>query len=155
MGEASKKKKSPPGVSEATAAEMILRVDEVLRIRLDGAQFHDVVEYAREKGWNVGKSQIGNYIRKADNLLVERTDKRRKRRLAMHEARREALYGRSVNAADYRTALSVLADLAKLQGLYPAEKQEIEQRTRLVIDEEVVGGGSDDSQDSSTPPGPG
>jgi hypothetical protein len=40
--------------------------------------------------------------------------------LALHFARRDSLYARAINAADYRTALAVLSDTAKLQGLYPA-----------------------------------
>jgi hypothetical protein len=103
----------------ATSAEVSLRVEEVLRIRLDGAQFHDVVQYASEKGWGVSDRQIGNYIRRADDLLVERQDKGRRRILARHFAQRSALYARAINAADYRTALTVLQDEAKLRGLYP------------------------------------
>lgn len=55
---------------KASRTEVAARVDEVLRIRLDSAQFHDVVEYAKEKGWNVSLRQLARYIRKADELLV-------------------------------------------------------------------------------------
>jgi hypothetical protein len=116
------RKKKRVGMTEATAAEMLLRVDEVLRIRLDGAQFHDVVQYASEKEWGVSPRQVGNYIRKADDLIAERQDKGRRRIIARHMARRESLYARSVNAADYRTALATLSDLAKLQGLYASDR---------------------------------
>ena len=104
---------------KATSAEVSQRVEEVLRIRLDGAQFHDIVQYASERAWGVSERQLWNYVRKADELLAARRDKRRGRTLALHFARREALYARAVNAADYRTALAVLSDLAKLGGLYP------------------------------------
>ncbi|MDB5312179.1 MAG: hypothetical protein JWO38_6381 [Gemmataceae bacterium] len=102
-------------------AEIARRVEEVLRIRLDGAQYHDVMQYATEKGWDLKERQVREYIRRADELLVERQEKKRRRTVALHLARREALYARTVNSADYRTALAVLADLAKLQGLYPKE----------------------------------
>jgi hypothetical protein len=39
--------------------------------------------------------------------------------VARHLAQRQALYARALNAADHRTALAVLADEAKLRGLYP------------------------------------
>jgi len=100
-------------------AETARRVEEVLRVRLDGAQFHDIVQYGSEQGWNVGERQIRKYIARADALLVERQDKSRKKVVARHLAQRTALYARAVNAADYRTALAVLADEAKLRGLYP------------------------------------
>ena len=52
-----KKKKAETKPAEkkpkSDAAEVAKRVEEVLRIRLDGAQFHDVVQYASEKGWGI------------------------------------------------------------------------------------------------------
>lgn len=100
-------------------AEIARRIEEVLRIRLDGAQFHDIVQFGSEQGWNVTGRQIRKYIARADALLVERQDKSRKKVIARHLAQRTALYARAVNAADYRTALAVLTDEAKLRGLYP------------------------------------
>src|SRR5215211_718341 len=117
-----KKAETKPGTKKPKSdnAEVSRRVEEVLRIRLDGAQFHDIVQYAAEKEWELKERQIRQYMSHADDLLVERQEKKRKRLVAMHLARREALYARSVNAADYRTALAILSDTAKLQGLYPA-----------------------------------
>ncbi len=102
----------------STSAVVKQRVEEILRIRIDGAQFHDVVQYGTEKAWGVSERQIGKYIAAADQLLVERLEKKRKPTIARHIAQREALYARCINAADFRTALAVLADLAKLKGIY-------------------------------------
>ncbi len=107
---------------KSDAAAVAIRVEEILRIRLDGAQLHDVVEYAAEKGWGLKERQIRNYIRRADELLVERQDKSRKQVVARHLAQRQALYARAVNAADYRTALAILSDEAKMRGLYPEKE---------------------------------
>ena len=115
-----KGKKKPP---KADTAAVALRVEEVLRIRLDGAQFHDVVQYAAENEWGVRDRQLRTYLRRADDLLVERQDTGRRRVIARHLAQRMALYARAVNAADYRTALAVLADEAKLRGLYASDKE--------------------------------
>jgi hypothetical protein len=109
--------------AKADTAEAAKRVDEVLRIRLDGAQFHDIVQYAAEKGWGLKDRQIRTYIQRADALLVERQDKSRKQVIARHLAQRQALYARAVNAADYRTALAILADDAKLRGLYTSDSE--------------------------------
>ncbi|HEY2909029.1 MAG TPA: hypothetical protein VGI99_02225 [Gemmataceae bacterium] len=105
------------------------RVEEVLRIRLDGAQFHDVVQYSAEKQWDINERQLRNYIRRADELLVKRTDRNRRRVVARHLAQRQALFARAVNAADYRTALAILADEAKLRGLYP--EKDLKELVRL------------------------
>jgi hypothetical protein len=114
---------------KAEAAAVALRVEEVLRIRLDGAQFHDVVQYAAEKGWGLQERQIRTYIQRADELLVERLDRSRRKVVARHLAQRQALFARATNAADYRTALAVLADEAKLRGLYP--EKEIRELVKL------------------------
>src|SRR5688500_12318067 len=106
-------------MGKSTKTEVAKRVDEVLRIRLDGAQFHDIVQYASVNGWGVTERQLWTYIRKADDLLVERQDRGRRKVVARHLAQRQALYARALNAADHRTALAVLADEAKLRGLYP------------------------------------
>ncbi len=112
-----------PPKKRADAAEVARRVDEVLRLLLDGAAHHDVVTYASEKGWGVNDRQVRTYIQRADALLVERLDKKRKPVIARGVAQRQALFARAINAADYRTALAVLADLAKLRGLYPDPKE--------------------------------
>src|SRR5262245_19750837 len=99
--------------SKASRAEVAMRVAEVLRIRLDGAAFHDVVEYAKVQGWNVSERQCGRYLERADELLAARLTKKRSRNINMHLARCETLYARAVNAADYRTALAIVMELAK------------------------------------------
>ena len=116
------------------AATVAARVEEVLRIRLDGAQFHDVQAYAAEKGWDVRERQLRTYIRRADDMLAERTERSRKRIIAVHLARREALYARCVNAASYRDALACLTDLAKLQGLYP-DGRELKELVKLATEQ--------------------
>src|SRR5688572_16952038 len=107
-------KPEPPAKAKKKSenAEVARRVEEVFRIRLDGAQFHDILQYASEKGWNVTERQVRTYIQRADELMVERLEKNRKRVMARHLAQRQALFARAVNAADLRTALAVLADEA-------------------------------------------
>jgi hypothetical protein len=120
---------------KATKAEIAQRVEEILTFRLDGAQRHDIVRYAAEKGWDVKPRQIENYIRMADNLLIEQQEPKRKRLIGLHLARRGALYARAVNAGDYRTALAIADSEAKLQGLFPSDK-EIRELARLAIQQD-------------------
>ncbi len=110
---------------KATKAEIMGRVEEVLRIRLDGAQMHEIVQYASEKQWNVGERQLRNYLAASDGLLAERLEKDRDKVFARHVAQRRTLYARAVNGADYRTALAIAKDEAELQGLYPSSKVEV------------------------------
>lgn len=99
------------------------RLAEVLRIRLDGAQLHDVIDYAAEKAWGLTEAEVRALIRRADDTLVARRETSKKRIRARHVAQREALYARALNGGDVRTALAVLADLAKLQGLTDEARQ--------------------------------
>lgn len=119
-----------PTAAELADAE---RVAEVLAIRLDGAQVHDVVRYAAEKGWGLTEAAAAELVARADALLVKRLDRSRARALARHVAQRESLYARAVNAGDYRTALAALQDLAKLQAVYPDRQLE---EARLLIKEQ-------------------
>ena len=116
--------------TQSDAAEVARRVEAVLRIRLDGAQHHDIVAYAEEQKWGVSDRQVRTYIRRADELLVERRDTNRRRLVARHVAQRESLFARAVNGADYRTALAIVDSLAKLQGLF-TDARELKELVRL------------------------
>lgn len=109
-----------------------LRVEEVLKIRLDGAQYHDVLQYASTAGWGVSNRQVSNYILAADNLLAKRLDRNKRRSLARHLAQRDTLFARAVKAADHRTALAVIADKAKIEGHY-STGQELKQLVTLAL----------------------
>lgn len=129
-----KPKKAPKTLSiKADNAEIAQRVEEVLRIRLDGAQLHDILHYAAEKAWGVEERQLRTYMQRADELLVERLESDRRKLIARHIAQREALFARAVNAADYRTALAILTDEAKLRGLYPDETVEVKLRPAIDV----------------------
>src|SRR5438067_13211696 len=91
-----------PAKMKATKAEALQRVEEVLLIRLSGAGFHDIREYAREKGWGVSDSQLYRYMRKADDQLADSLEKDRPRLFSLHVGRRRALYARCVDSGDWR-----------------------------------------------------
>lgn len=88
--------------SKATRAEVAARVAEILEIRLDGAEFADVVTFCRERGFNVSERQCGRYLAMADDLILERSEARRSRLYSRHIAQRQKLFARCVNAAGCR-----------------------------------------------------
>jgi hypothetical protein len=112
---------------KSTKAEVRKRVEEVFKLRLGGAEFADIREFARapEQSWNVSSSQLWRYIQAADRLIKQRFDARAEHLLHRHLLQRRTLYAHAMGAGDYRTALAVLQDEAKLEGLYPATKQEL------------------------------
>jgi hypothetical protein len=107
---------------KATKATIRQRVEEVLQIRLAGAEFWNIRQYAAEKEWHVSDRQLWRYVAQTDQLLAEQLDKDRDKILNRHVAQRRTLYARAVQTGDYRAALAVLADEAKLWGLYAPQK---------------------------------
>jgi hypothetical protein len=118
-----------------TKAQAEARVNDLLRILLDGAEpGWDLCEFVRdqerEEGscWYVGEggkplsySQIRRYAAKAEKLIARSCRTSRKQLLRQHQAMRRSLYAKAVSQGDVRAAAAVLKDLAELQGLYPAK----------------------------------
>jgi hypothetical protein len=110
---------------KANKAQVQTRVEEVLRIRLDGAEFWDVREYAREKEREAGSvwelppggkplsdGQLWRYIGRADRLIAESCRASRQKLLRRHLAQRRNLFAKAVSAGDYRAALAVARAIA-------------------------------------------
>src|SRR4051812_22535416 len=108
---------------KATTPTVRQRVEDVLHIRLDGAEGWDVRQYVAEKekvgetpwaipagGKPLSERQIRRYVEQADRLIQDTCRTSRKKLLRRHLAQRRNLYARAVSAGDIRTALAVLAD---------------------------------------------
>jgi hypothetical protein len=115
-------------MKKPTKAEVNARIEEILRIRLDGAELWDIREYVREmegkegSPWKSDKplsdSQLYRYIARTDRLIAESCRSSRKRLMRRHLAQRRNLFAKAVNTGDLRTALAVAADEARLLRLY-------------------------------------
>jgi hypothetical protein len=123
---------------KATKAQAKSRVEEILRIRLDGAEIWDVREYVREKEreegspWHLAEgqkplsdSQLWRYMAAADKLIAESCRASRKKLLRRHLAQRRNLYAKAVSQGDVRAALAVLRDEAELLRLYPSRNLQL------------------------------
>lgn len=119
---------------KATKATIQARVEEVLAIRLDGAEFWHIREYVREKEqedgspWRLADGQkplsdpqLWRYLARADRMIAESCRSSRKKLLRQHLAKRRNLYAKAVSQGDIRAASSLLKDEAELLGLYPAK----------------------------------
>lgn len=116
---------------KATKATVELRVTDLVRIRLDGAEYWDVREYVREQEqedkspWKLAEgkrplsaSQLWRYIAKADKLIRDSCRTSRKRLMRRHLAQRRNLYAKAVSAGDFRAALAAAESEAKLENLF-------------------------------------
>jgi hypothetical protein len=119
------------------------RVEEVLQLRLVGAEFADVRQHASAAEWNVSTRQLRRYIAHGDKILAATLEKDRDKLINRHIAQRRALYARAMSVSDYGTARAVLKDEAELLGLYPGKKMELTGNAGgplvLNIVEEVIG----------------
>src|SRR5262245_56161278 len=117
-------------MAKADKALAARRAEDILRIRLDGAEWWDVREFVREKekeqgsAWFVGEgetpssdSMIRKYQERADALMMQAHEKSRKKLLRRHLAQRRNLYARAVTTGDLRTALACLRDEGEMLGL--------------------------------------
>jgi hypothetical protein len=122
----------------ADKATVLRRTEEILRIRLDGAELWDVREYVKEQEakegspWHVpegGKGlsdvQLWRYIAKADALVAESCRSSRRKLLRRHLAQRRNLYAKAVLQGDVKAALAVLRDEAELLDLYPSAEAKL------------------------------
>jgi hypothetical protein len=114
------------------------RVEEILRIRLDGAEFWDVVEFVREKeaeagsAWHLAEGDkpltdaaLRRYLCHADKLVAESCRASRRKLLRRHLAQRRNLYAKAVSQGDVKAALAVLRDEAELLDLYPSAEAKL------------------------------
>ena len=130
----------------ATNATREARIEAIVRIKLDGAepwdvrQFVAVSEKAGEGPWKMGRGrkplsdrQIRRYCALADQRIAESVRTLNPEAFRLHLARLNRLYFKAVQTGDLRTALSVLIDQAKMQGLYPTKKDNAEQSGKMEI----------------------
>jgi hypothetical protein len=71
--------------------------------------------------WGLKERQLQTYIQRADALCSKLFDAKAGHLLNRHLLQRRRLYLRAFEDGDYRLALSILQDEAKLENLYPSE----------------------------------
>jgi hypothetical protein len=118
---------TPRRAKKSTNAVVARRVEAVLRLRIDGATFADIREYAGnptppDTPWGVSDSQLWKYVAASDEMMKEQSKTKAGAYRRLSIGRRESLYARALQAGDYRTALAVLQDLSKLCDHYTDPK---------------------------------
>jgi hypothetical protein len=101
------------------------RVEEVLSLRLLGAEFLDIRQHASGQGWGVSDRQLWRYIAAGDKLLAQTLERDRVKLLNRQIAQRRALFSRAMSVSDYGTALRVLDSEAKLLDLFPSAEAKL------------------------------
>ena len=85
-------------------------------------------EQVGEEPWKMGPDQkplsestLYRYVALASERISEACLAQEKDAVHLHLSQRRGLYARAVEDGDFRTALCVLQDLARLADLYPSE----------------------------------
>lgn len=128
-----RKKNKIEAFNKLRAERCRLRVLFVLKMRLSGAEWYDIIAVVNKDGgadfpdgpgakaWHIKERQVFKYIAAAEDLLLRHTYKDREKLIARHIAQRRAVFNNAAEAGDMRTALAVLDSEAKLLGLYPKD----------------------------------
>lgn len=90
------------------------RVDEIATVRLQGAEFADIRQYAAEKGWAVSDRQLRRYIELSDKRLAKTLEKNREKIVNRIIAQRRHLYARCMSVSDYGNCRLLLRDEQEL-----------------------------------------
>ena len=84
----------------------------------------EILQNAAEK-WNLKERQTRTYIRRCYNLWHKDFEKKRKRNLDYHYAKRADLYKQAYSKKQWNICLDIIKDEAKLSGSYPSEKHDV------------------------------
>src|SRR5438477_10928369 len=79
---------------KSSKVEVMKRVEEVFKLRLGGAEFADIREYAAapEQSWHVSDSQLWRYVAAADKLAQQRFDAKAEHLLSRHLLQRRQVF---------------------------------------------------------------
>lgn len=114
--------KSKPRVDKRTA---MLRTEAVYRMILDGWTTEQIVQNVSRQ-WEITVRMARKYLARALQRIKEEAEKDQAALLAEHLAARRHLRREAKQANDLRLVSELLRDEARLLGLYPAERREID-----------------------------
>lgn len=114
-----------PSRQRASTVELELRHAEVASLLLSRFSRAQIVEISRKK-WGIKKAQADDYIDKAKQLIRARIAEYKDMTIDDHLDSLFDLVRRARGANDMRMEHDLRKDIAKLRGLYPAERNKVE-----------------------------
>lgn len=114
------------------------RINTVLDMILRGANRRFLIQFGAKR-WGISTRMVDKYIRMARESVIEEQREERHGIYAQAVARMKKLLMKNADG-DQKTVLEICKELHKLQGAYPAEKQEVKVTGGLVsqlTDEEL------------------
>jgi len=108
------------------------RILEISKMLMNELTTPEILQKASEK-WGISDRQTRTYIRRCYDLWHKDFEKKRKRNLDYHLAKRADIYKQAYNKKQWNICLEIIKDEAKLMGIYPSEKHDIKVEGELKI----------------------
>ena len=105
------------GLVKSNGMETLKRLEQVKTWLLEGQRTVDMLEAGREL-WSLRRRRMHELIREARSHIAADSEASQRAHFDWHIEARLELYRRAVDTADVKAALSVLKDLAEMQGHY-------------------------------------
>lgn len=103
---------------KSTNAEIEARVNKIYDLLVNGANRSQILQYCTEKAkWEVNERQIDEYIKRANQRLIELGKTHRETELGRAVARLNSLYFMSMSLQNFNVCLGIQRELNKLLGL--------------------------------------
>ena len=94
---------------------------------LSGLRRAEILRYIAEKtDWDVKARTVDSYIARAYKAIAATHQDISAHQMNLTQVRLIDLYKRSMNIQDYKTCLSVVREIAKLNGLFPLDAKVLE-----------------------------
>lgn len=101
-----------------TAVEKDKRVNQVLKLLLNGLSRAEICQFVSEKtDWNVDERTIDRYIAEANAIFKEKSNIIREQEIGKSLLRLENLYARNMQITDFKAALAVQKEINAMLGL--------------------------------------
>jgi hypothetical protein len=97
--------------------EVLRRVIAIKTGILEGKTKAELIDYYAEK-WGVKPRTVSDYVTKATTAISKGIDDISDELFDWHVGARMSLYNKAIADKDYSTALRILSDMAKIQGVY-------------------------------------
>lgn len=120
-----------------TETEVIIRVEGVVEMLLNGHSRMDIVNFCNKK-YGVQSRMVDNYIAQAKLIIKEQTDKDIEQNIAIAYNRLNDLYKRSLKEGDYSECRQIQGSINKLLGLDAAVKTDITTKGEKINDIDTI-----------------
>ena len=118
---AKQSKKSSKKRGKASRKQVVDRVFEAVELITKGQKTHPQICRFLSQKWKMSRRNAERYVAAANREIAKAYEGNIEQTVGREIAKRENLYAEALKAKEYRTALEIRKDIAKLVGIYPKE----------------------------------